>query len=128
MKSNPEVEAANRAIASTLEHHRQTEGMSYNQVRDAVRDLIGSYCPTQETLRTFHQVDRVSRATPLDLVVVCALAKVYGVSFKDSDPEVAAALARARDLLIDASSKSRAPRRLSPSGVLPRRNFGVTAL
>ena len=74
---------------------------SYAQVQNAVYDRLGrGFTPTPETIRAYHHNERTEK---LDVVVVAAIADVYGTTVKKIAPALATYVDTARDLLSGSS-------------------------
>lgn len=68
-----------QTYAAKLEEAREAAGLSFAQVHMEVRDRLGAYCPTLETIRLWHK--RVPKQ--VDLVVLMAIVDVYGLKLSD---------------------------------------------
>jgi hypothetical protein len=75
---------------SLLEQARKAAGYTYEGARDAILPKLGPYCPTAQTIRTYHRSDLAPKK--YDVIVVCALANLYGVGVTEVAPEMGAYL------------------------------------
>ncbi len=86
------------AIAEAFEAAREKQHLSYSQVRDAVRDRLGAFAPSTETIRQYHSNTGKAAKNP-NLVVVGAIADVYGSTLKEIDPDLTERLDTIREVL-----------------------------
>lgn len=81
-----------------MERRRQMAGApSYRALARTLYDMLGEYAPTDESLRRMH-VGRVS-PTKVDVVILGAIAEVYGCKVEDFSKLAAGRAKSARDLL-----------------------------
>lgn len=71
--------------------------MSYSTVLLAVHDRLGPFTPTQETIRQYHRGDDAAKRP--DLLLICALADIYGVNVRDLSETYAEQIDEVSDLL-----------------------------
>lgn len=86
------------SMGGQLEAHRSAAGApSFRQLERQLVMLLGSYGPSSETIRRLH----TGKISPedVDLVVLAALCKVYGVTIKDVSQVAAERSKTAADLL-----------------------------
>lgn len=86
------------AIAEAFEAARAERNLSYSQVRDAVRDRLGTFAPSTETIRQYHTATGRAAKVP-NLVVIGAIADVYGSTLKELDPALTEQLDAIREVL-----------------------------
>lgn len=84
-------------LAQGLDAQRKATGLSFNRLGQLAYELLGAYCPTTETLRTYHDPERIPER--VDLVVVSALAEIYGVKVRDLSASTFEDVKRVSDLL-----------------------------
>ena len=82
---------------SLLEQARKAAGYTYAGARDAILPKLGPYCPTEQTIRTYHRSDLAPKRH--DVLVVCALANLYGVEITTVAPQIADYLDEMQDIL-----------------------------
>jgi hypothetical protein len=87
-------------LAASLAAAKQEAGMSYKEVFQGVYDRLGTYTPSIETIRAYHLPERISDHP--DLVVISAIADVYGTPVRRLAPELDGLVNKARDLLMRA--------------------------
>lgn len=91
----------NAELARKLSARRAETGLSFNRVTQLAYERLGAFCPTLETIRTYHDPERVpDQANP---VLVAALAAIYDCQVIDLSESVDEDVKRVRDLLIDRS-------------------------
>jgi hypothetical protein len=85
-------------LGERMERRRQRAGSpSYRSLARTLYDMLGVYAPTDESLRRLH----VGRVSPekADVVILAAIAEVYGCKVADFSASAADRAKAARDLL-----------------------------
>ena len=76
--------------------HAAAGAPPFASVRDAVKEYLGAYTPTEQTIRSWHGPDSPKKLDPL---VLTALADVYGVELASLDPTMERQLPRIKELI-----------------------------
>jgi hypothetical protein len=89
-----------RKSPSPLEAARIKSGLSYGKVHLAVYDRLGEYAPTPPTIAAYH-ADQLPRH--FDVVLLAAIADVYGMTAKEARPDLIDYIDLSREVLLAAS-------------------------
>jgi hypothetical protein len=92
-----------RSFGAALSEARLAAGKpSYKQVERRVVEALGTYAPTDETIRNYHNGEVAPEKA--DLVLTCLLAEIYGARLGELSATVAQRMKVARDVLVRSSA------------------------
>jgi transcriptional regulator with XRE-family HTH domain len=97
-----------KEMAANLTRLRHEQGLSYRVLDHRVARLLGENSPTHETIRNYHD-GSLTRPDRIDLGLVIALARIYGVAVNVISPYTAERIATLQRLLSEDTSEQVIP-------------------
>jgi len=103
------------SFGAALRVAKERSGLSYGRLERQVVEVLGQAAPVGETLRQYH----LGSVPPerADVVLVCALASIYGESVDSLSPTVADRARRASDLITAVGARTAPSRCIEPTPV-----------
>lgn len=87
----------NHHIAEMLRAERSAQDISFNRLGQMVYDRLGAFAPTVETIRVYHDPERIP--DQVNPVVLSALFDIYEAKVIDLDGPMGEDLKRVADLM-----------------------------